>query len=303
MSLAGEERTRFGERLEEALADLEAAGLVAVESGTVLCCGPRGSILDGPQVEARCRGRALGHSVEVVASTPSTNDLVLERALAGARPGLVVVAELQTAGRGRRGRPFDSRPGLGIWSTTLLDAPDDPELAPRFSLLAALAVAKAVERLTGTRPKIKWPNDVRIAGRKVSGILVEARTRGHSLFPVAGIGVNVHHLPDEFPSGVRGVAGSVEGQTGVRVERGDLLVEILRELGEVLERDRAGSLDLAHRFASFDEMRDREVAVSRGEETWHGVAAGIEDDGGLLLAVPGQGMRVVRSGEATLHGG
>jgi len=294
--------SRFGEHWQEALTDLESAALVALDSGGVLRAGPRGSVLDGAAIERLCGDCGFGKPVEILASTPSTNDFVLDRAQAGAGPGLVVAAELQTAGRGRRGRAFDSRPGLGVWSTTLLPPPGDPVAAPRHSLVTALAVAAAVERLTGACPGIKWPNDVRLGGRKISGILVEARSRAGRLIPVAGIGVNVHHQAGDFPPELRDLAGSVEAQTGTRVERSELLAAIVIELAQLSSRERAGRLELAERFATFDELFDREISVEHPGGRWRGIARGIEEDGSLLLAVPGQGTRVVRAGEATLHG-
>ncbi|MCA9751243.1 MAG: biotin--[acetyl-CoA-carboxylase] ligase, partial [Gemmatimonadetes bacterium] len=183
--------------LESALATL--GDLVSLETDGTLRFGPRGSALAAAGVQASLGGATWGRELEVLAAIGSTNDRAAERAAAGAAPGLVVTAELQTAGRGRRGRVFDSRPGLGIWSTTLLPVPADPAAAPRLSLIAALAVAEAVEERTGFSPALKWPNDVRIGGRKICGVLVEARSAGGRVFPVAGIGINVHHRPQDFP--------------------------------------------------------------------------------------------------------
>jgi BirA family biotin operon repressor/biotin-[acetyl-CoA-carboxylase] ligase len=287
----------LGEPLEPAIRALEEAGLVLLGGDGILRPGARGSLLSGVEIEASFL--KTGHRVEIHSSVSSTNELALERARSGELPGLVIVAERQTAGRGRRGRGFASAPGLGVWSTTLLDPPSDPELAPRLSLVAAIAVARAVEAETGVRPGVKWPNDVRIEGRKICGILVEARTRGAALFAVAGIGVNVHHRLEEFPVEIRNQAGSVEALTRARVERGRLLVRIVGELHELLAA--GDSLDLPERFAPFDEMRDRDVTVHLGDRLWRGVAAGIEDDGSFRLAVPGGETRVFRSGDASLR--
>jgi BirA family biotin operon repressor/biotin-[acetyl-CoA-carboxylase] ligase len=290
-----------GRTLEAALRALKDSRLVALPGDGSVRRGPRGSLLNAAEIEASLAGSGLGHTVEIHASVRSTNELVLDRAGSGAGPGLVVVAEHQSAGRGRLGRRFASAPGLGIWSTTLLEPPRDPGLAPRLSLLAAVAVCRAIEAETGAAPRVKWPNDVRLNGRKLAGILVEARTRGPELFAVAGIGVNVHHLPADFPAEVRESAGSVEGETGVPVERGRLLAAILREAAAVVEAARSGSPDLPELFARFDEMRGGEVLVRERERSWRGEAAGVAPDGSFVLALPGGGTRLFRSADASVQ--
>lgn len=265
--------------------------------------GPRGSILSGAAVERLRRGGRLGARTEVLASVGSTNDVVFERAAAGAEPGLVVCAELQTEGRGRLGRSFDSQPGLGIWASVLLEAPDDPEDCPRLSLVAGLAVAAALEAETGARCGLKWPNDVWIGGRKVCGILVEARTAGGRTIPVAGIGINVHHRGEDFPGELRERAGSLESTTGRSIDRTRLLARVLGELEALLDADRGRRLDLPARWAERDVLSGREVEVRGGEGSVCGRAIGVAGDGSLLLRVPGEGTRAFRSGEVTLRTG
>lgn len=288
-------------RAAEALEELEESGLVGVDEGGIVRRGWRGSPLDAQDVASRLRTRGLGRPLEIHAVVGSTNDLVLDRAVHGAPPGLVVAAELQTAGRGRRGRTFESLPGLGLWSTTLLPAPDDPAAAPRLSIVAAIAVAESIEDLTDASPVVKWPNDVRLSGRKVCGVLVEARSRGRALFPVAGIGINVHHLPADFPPELRGTAASVEEITGVAVARGALLAAMLSRLEDLLDRERSGRLELAAVFAPRDETLGRDVVLETDAGRWEGRGAGLAADGALRLDVPGRGTMEFHAGEATVR--
>lgn len=283
-----------------ALAALVEDGLVARGPDGLVRIGPRGSGLSATRVRELRRGGRYGASAEVLAVVDSTNDTVLERAAAGAEPGLVVAAELQTRGRGTKGRSFLSPPGLGIWSTTLLDAPPDPATAPRASLVAALAVAAAVEAATGVRPGLKWPNDVRVGGRKVCGVLVEARSRGRDMFLVAGIGVNVHHRARDFPPELRETAAGLEEQTGARLDRSAVLAEILAELEAHTDEDRRGALDLAARWAARDELDGRDVEVRVGDETLAGRADGLEDDGRLRVRSRGGAIRRIRSAETAV---
>lgn len=285
---------------EGALADLAAARLVTRAGGRVEL-GPRGSALSAADVSARLRTRALGRPLEIHGVLGSSNDAVLERAAAGAAPGLVIGAELQTAARGRRGASFDARPGLGLWLSVLLPAPDDPASAPRLSLLVALAVADAVEEVAGIPAGLKWPNDVRLCGRKVCGVLVEARSRGRALWPVAGIGMNVHHADGDFPAEFAGAAISVEAAAGRRVERGALLAALLARLEERLDAERAGGSDLAAAWAPRDELAGRDLAVERDEGVLEGRGAGVAPDGSLLVDVPGRGTIAVRAGLARVR--
>lgn len=286
--------------LQAAVADLEAAGILEPCLDGVLRCGPRGSTLAAADVERRLVTRRIGRPVEALAVVGSTNDVVLERAVAGAAPGLCVAAELQTEGRGRRGRRFDSRPGLGVWSTTSLEAPVDPAAAPRLSLVVAVAVAEAVEELAGARPSLKWPNDVLLDGRKVCGVLVEARSAGGRIHPVAGIGMNVHHRPEDFPPEIRDRAGGLEALSGRRQERSRVLAVILGRLEAALDEDRAGRFDLPARFGERDALRDREVLLEGRDAPRAGIARGIDGDGRLLLETAGRTV-AIRGGEVTLR--
>ncbi|MFN8177320.1 MAG: biotin--[acetyl-CoA-carboxylase] ligase [bacterium] len=290
-----------GPDLDAALAALEASGVLALGPDGLLRFGPRGSALSAADVTRRLATRELGRPLEVLAACESTNDVAQARATAGAAAGLVVCAELQTRGRGRRGRSFDSPPGLGLWTSVLLPSPADPSTAPRLSLVAGLAACAAIEDVADVSAALKWPNDVRVGGRKVCGVLVEARSVGRRLFPVAGIGVNVHHRTEDFPAELRETAVSVQEAAGARVERGVLLATLLARLELLLDEERGGTLDLAAAFAPRDEMRGREVVVETGGAALRGMGRGVAADGALLIEVPGRGVVPVRAGETTLR--
>jgi BirA family biotin operon repressor/biotin-[acetyl-CoA-carboxylase] ligase len=280
---------------------LEAAGLVRVGPDGLVRSGERGSLLSAARAKRSGLPSRLGRPLEIRAVVSSTNEAVLERAGEGELRGFVLGAELQTAGRGRRGRTFDSRPGLGLWFTVVLEAPRDPARAPRAALVTGLAVAAALEAETGRRAEVKWPNDVYMEGRKTGGILVEARTAGRRPFPVAGIGVNVHHRPGDFPDALRAVAGSVESASRMRVDRSALLARILTHLEAWVARDASGALDLPREFAKRDGLRGREIEIrGAGKAVHRGEALGIDDGGELLLREAGGGVRIVRSGDASV---
>ncbi len=298
-AFAREEGGPAPEDLERGIEELEEAELVAFSAAT-LREGRRGSLLSAAAVQENLETRWLGRPLEVHAVLPSTNERALECAAGGAARGLTVACELQTAGRGRRGRSFDSAPGLGVWCSALLDSPEDPAAAPRLSLICGLAVVAAIREEAGVAPRLKWPNDVRLGGRKVCGILVEARSAGERLHPVAGIGVNVHHRAGDFPREIRGRAGSLEGQTGRRVSRSRFLARLLGVLERLLEEEAAGTLDLPARFAPHDELSGRDVSIDLEGEPLRGKACGIASDGSLMLEIAGAGIRRVRFGDVFL---
>jgi BirA family biotin operon repressor/biotin-[acetyl-CoA-carboxylase] ligase len=168
-------------------------------------------------------------------------------------------------------------------------------------VVAGLAAAAAIEDVAAARATVKWPNDVRIEGRKVCGVLVEARSEGRRLFPVAGIGINVHHRAEDFPAESRDVAASLASVTSSRPRRGVLLATLLARLEEILDAERAGALDLPAAFARRDETLGREVVVEADGVSCRGVGAGVADDGALLLDVPGRGTVSLRAGDASVR--
>jgi BirA family biotin operon repressor/biotin-[acetyl-CoA-carboxylase] ligase len=145
---------------------------------------------------------------------------------ANAPEGAVAVAEEQTAGRGRLGRPWIAPPRKSVLVSVNLRPNIAPPRLPELSLVAGAAVADAVAEKTGLRPDVEFPNDVLIAGRKVAGILAEARDGR----VVLGIGINVNVPPDELPAEVDKPATSLEIETGSRVERAALLAAVLAHL-------------------------------------------------------------------------
>lgn len=226
----------------------------------------------------------------------STNDRVEELATAGAAPFTVVVAEEQTAGKGRVGRSWYSPPGTGLWMSVLLAGEREgrPPLTP---LLVGVAVCRAIRRvLPGLEPEIKWPNDVLLDDRKVCGILCE---RAAARRTVAGVGLNVRGTVESFPTALRGVATTLEAAAGEGVGRTDTADALLRELRRLLDPvPEALSGQLAREVERLDALRDRPVKTSEGVR---GRGAGIAPDGALMLRRDGE-RRIVVAGSVELVG-
>jgi BirA family biotin operon repressor/biotin-[acetyl-CoA-carboxylase] ligase len=207
----------------------------------------------------------------------STMDVAYELAHAGAPGGVLVLADMQTAGRGRAGRRWDSRPGDGIW-LTLLERVNDKEALDVLSLRIGLRAARALDRFSGTTVGLKWPNDLYLPSGKLGGILVESRWRGtRPEWTAIGVGINV-----------RGVQHEGGAALGAGVSRLDVL-------GELVPVVRAAASARGHLSdAEVAEFTARDIAVGRRcHEPVDGTVAGISPDGALLVVAGGELTRVV----------
>jgi BirA family biotin operon repressor/biotin-[acetyl-CoA-carboxylase] ligase len=214
-------------------------------------------------------------------ATDSTNDRAKALAAEGAPHGTLVTAGEQHAGRGRQGRTWTAPPGRALLLSLVLR--DWPPLLP---LAAAVAVADVV----GERAAIKWPNDVLLDGGKVAGILAEARAQEG--WAVLGIGLNVAVRPGDLPAELRGRAATL-GLEPAAIE--PALAALLRALGERIAQDPAALLDA---FRERDALRGRAVRWQRGA----GIAAGVGDDGRLLVDLPDGTQIGLDAGEVHLAG-
>jgi BirA family transcriptional regulator, biotin operon repressor / biotin---[acetyl-CoA-carboxylase] ligase len=182
--------------------------------------------LEPDAVRPLLRGR-FGHDYRYVEQTPST-----QRLLEDADEGAVAVAEEQTEGRGRLGRSWHAQPGTSLLASILLEPAVASERLPELTLVAGEACAEAIAAVTGLAPTIKHPNDVLVEGRKVAGILAEARDGR----VVVGIGINVNARADELPTETDTPAGSLSLAAGRELSRAELLAELLLRLERRYDR-------------------------------------------------------------------
>ena len=214
-------------------------------------------------------------------ATTSTNDRARALAAAGAPHGTLVTAAEQTAGRGRPGRAWSAPPGRALLMSLVLRSPE--RMLP---LAAAVAVAEAA----GPDAAIKWPNDVLLSGRKLAGILAEARPQDG--WAVLGIGLNVAVRMEDLPVELRGTAATL-GLEAREVEA--VLARVLAALERTLALDRPALLDA---WRARDALLGREVAWAGGS----GRAAGIDGEGRLVVELPDGGRTALESGEVHLGG-
>jgi len=171
----------------------------------------------------------IGHNIVHYFRTESTNDVALKLATEGVANGTVVVAEEQTAGRGRLGRAWYSEKSSGIYISVVLRPPLSPAAAPVLTLMAGVAAQQAISSTTGLAVDIRWPNDLLVNRKKVCGILTEMNAELDRLHAVVlGIGINVNHT--QMPAELRAIASSLRMEAHRPVSRVQLLVAVLREL-------------------------------------------------------------------------
>lgn len=203
---------------------------------------------------------------------------------------MVIVAEAQSDGRGRRGRRWDSAPG-GLYLTAVLKPGSRSGLLP---LLAGVAVAEAVRDLTGLKAELKWPNDVLIDGKKVAGVLVESGWSGGEVkFVLLGIGVNLTNpIPGDLME-----ATTLSKEVGEEIDKEELLYGLLRQLGYHLSRLESAPDEVLSSWRRLSSTMGGPVEIAVGpEEVVRGMAVDVDGDGALLVDVGGS-IRRVFSGE------
>jgi BirA family biotin operon repressor/biotin-[acetyl-CoA-carboxylase] ligase len=239
----------------------------------------------------------IGRNILYYPVTSSTMDAAKDAVKQGAEEGTIVIADHQTAGRGRFGRQWWAPPESSILLSIIL-YPKLEEL-PRLGMAATLAVAQSIEKVTGLKPVIKWPNDVLIQGKKVSGILIESKVQNEAVsYAILGIAVNVNLDPSSIPE-ISETATSLRQLLKRKVSRLEILPALLSEFEELYNALRRGEpIDKLWRRRL--ETIGREITVKCGLEVWQGYAESVDDDGNLLLRCPDGSVKTIVAGEVTL---
>ena len=233
----------------------------------------------------------------------STNIKAKELAEQGCPSGTLVVADKQVAGRGRRGRNWDSPSGTGIFMTLMLKPEINPNNASMLTLVAALAVAEAIKDVTGLDARIKWPNDIVINGKKICGILTEMSAQFDYInHIVIGIGINVHN--EAFPEEISAVAGSILLESGGRRFRRAEIIEKTLEHFEEYYEIYLQTEDLSALTADYNALlvnMNKQVKVLDPKDGFEGKAMGITAKGELIVDT-WESRKLVSSGEVSVRG-
>lgn len=255
------------------------------------------------ELEQGLKTKTMGQSIYFYEETDTTNNRARELALEGAPEGTLVVAEKQTAGRGRRGKVWESSLGTGIWMSLVLRPQIMPAEASVLTLLCGLATAEAIKAETGLSAGIKWPNDILINGKKAVGILTEMDCEMSEVhFVIPGIGINVNTA--SFPPEIADIATSLYLECGKTVSRRRLVHKVLERLEEHYETFlRTGSFT-----AMLEDYRKHCITLGKevhvlGREPFFAEALDITPEGELLVRRADNGKEeVVFSGEVSIRG-
>ena len=240
--------------------------------------------------------RIVGRRILFFQNLGSTMDEADRHGAAGVEDGTVVVAETQQASRGRFGRTWVSQPGNLYFSVVFYPT---LKALPLLSPLAGVAVARAIAKTTGLRPRIKWPNDVLVGGKKVAGILVESVISGGDVrYAVLGIGVNVALDPGTLGE-LSTTATSLNATTSRAVPREDLLRCLLQELDGLYLALRKGASPIEEWRGLLDTL-GRRITASSGGEFPEGIAEGVDDVGNLQLRLDDGRLITLTTGDVTL---
>ena len=239
----------------------------------------------------------IGHRILYHEVVDSTMDEARKTVEAGAPEGTVILAEEQRAGRGRFNRSWVSPRGQNLLFSVLLYP--SPSQLNQMNMASSLAVARAIEEVSGLQPTIKWPNDVRLSGRKAAGILIESSVEGEKLSAIVGIGVNVNFDPSQT-SEIASIATSMSAEAVRSFPRGQVLEAILAEMERLYLNVRSGET-IVDEWSVKVETLEKQIQVRWGDQVYEGVAQGLDGEGNLLLQLGDGSVLKVTAGEVTLQ--
>lgn len=239
-----------------------------------------------------------GGKLYLPGSVDSTNNHAKTLARQGAPHGTLVLAEEQTAGRGRLGRSFTSPKGLGLYATFLLRPGLPPERLLHVTAMAAVAACRAVEATGCPSPRIKWTNDLLLGGKKLGGVLTELSSGAL----IVGVGINVHHRLEDFPPDLAGLAASLLSETGRSPSRTDLAIHLMEELFRLSEGILSKKSVYLRQYETLCLTVGRDILLHRNGERIPAHCTGLDENGALLVRYADGREETVFSGDVSVRG-
>ncbi|RIW33126.1 biotin--[acetyl-CoA-carboxylase] ligase [Bacillus salacetis] len=237
------------------------------------------------QIKPGLKTRFIGKAIHYIESVPSTQKIAHTLAQEGAEEGTAVIADEQTEGRGRLLRSWHSPRGTGIWMSIILKPQLPPQRAPQFTLIAAVAVVQAIEEVCGLSPEIKWPNDILLNGRKVTGILTELQAEADKINSIIiGIGMNVNQKAEDFPKELQSIATSLALEKEEKISRVQLIQKVMEKLEMYYDLYmEKGFTPIKLLWESYAVSIGRHITARTITGSIHGKALGINEDGVLRI--------------------
>ena len=270
------------------------------KKGYILLSSP--DLVNAANIQQNLQTATYGRSIDYYASCSSTQTLAYAAAQSGAPDGTLVVAEEQTAGKGRLSRPWDSAAQKGIWMSLIVRPSLMPQQAPQMTLVAAVAIVRAIEIVAGLEAAIKWPNDILIDGKKMTGILTELQSEPDRVKAIIlGIGMNVNQEEEDFPVELKEIATSLKIASGKHIDRAKLIAEILGFIElytKMYEKHGFGPIKLL--WEGYSNTAGKRIRAVMLNETIEGTALGISDDGLLELQLDDGSVRGIYSADIVM---
>ncbi|OGF47314.1 MAG: biotin--[acetyl-CoA-carboxylase] ligase [Candidatus Firestonebacteria bacterium RIFOXYC2_FULL_39_67] len=243
----------------------------------------------------------MGRELYCFNEAGSTNEIAIKLAEGKVSEGAVVIAEKQTAGKGRLGRKWISPSGSGLWFSIILKPKINPQHSAKLTFISGLAVLDAIKSVTGLKAGLKWPNDVLVNGKKVCGILTEIKAGPDVInYQVIGIGVNVNLNENAFEGLLKNSATSLSVEAGKEVSRLKLLKEILKNIETGYELfKKEGFEPFLSRWKEHSVTLNNKVKVKGLLESFEGIALDIDDDCALILRLSSGEKKRVLSGDVS----
>ncbi len=267
------------------------------KKGYILIASP--DRVNEANIQKNLTTKKYGKTIHYFETCSSTQIIAHEVAQQGAPNGTVVISEEQTAGRGRMARPWNSATGKGIWMSVIARPSLTPQQAPQMTLVAAVAVTRAIEELTGIVPDIKWPNDILIGGKKVTGILTELQADPDQVKAIIlGIGMNVNQEPTDFPEELHDIATSLKMLMGKPVDRAQLIAKVLGFLEIYTDMyEKHGFSPIKLLWEGYSNTAGKRIRAVMLNETVTGTALGISNEGVLELKLDDGSIRGIYSAD------
>ena len=237
-------------------------------------------------------------------SIDSTNTRAKELAAAGAPAGTVLLADMQTGGRGRMGRSFHSPAGTGIYLSVILRPECKPEELMHLTCACAVSARQAIQEVTSLNCGIKWINDLVLNGKKVAGILTELAmdADGKVHHAIVGIGINCSQQPGDFPPEIASIATSLAMEAGSPMDRSRLIAALIENFSQMEQQLLSNKAAIMEAYRKSCITLGKEVSVHRFDSVRHGIARQLDADGGLTVEFPDGSFETVNAGEVSVRG-
>lgn len=270
------------------------------KKGYVLIASP--DLVNAPNIQKHLQTVTYGRTIDYYKSCDSTQILAHDAAQTGVPDGTLIVAEEQTAGKGRLSRPWSSAAHKGIWMSLIVRPSLMPQQAPQMTLVAAVAIVRAIENITGIEATIKWPNDILIDGKKMTGILTELQSEPDRVKAIIlGIGMNVNQDEDDFPEELKDIATSLKIEGRKPIDRAKMIAEILsfiESYTKMYEKHGFGPIKLL--WEGYSNIAGKRIRAVMLNETVEGTAIGISEEGLLELQLDNGTVRGIYSADIVL---